>query len=249
MTADGYLDGEALTQFDGIPFDADHPYSYREAKRVLRLAMEELRRRKDLKRIGMSPEAPGRPAITGLTGNSVWDFLRLKGAPRNADFTSTPHFTLSIQASRFVVIVVLPNAVPAAMRARLTARGPDSFRELVELVSRRVVRAVRGVERACPYIELVQRHFKSQRSAGIEDARLEFDLRTASERDSKIKHQPEWLDATYQALSRKRSNLQIAIGAVIRYGSPQLRSRRVLDVIAGVWVACDPWLRRIMRDE
>jgi hypothetical protein len=48
MTADGYLGDKPLTEFDGIPFGPDHPYTYREAKRVLKLAMDELQNRPDL---------------------------------------------------------------------------------------------------------------------------------------------------------------------------------------------------------
>jgi hypothetical protein len=38
----------ALTTFTGFPFGRDHPYTYLEAKRLLRLALDELRTRRDL---------------------------------------------------------------------------------------------------------------------------------------------------------------------------------------------------------
>jgi hypothetical protein len=71
-----------LTHFSGFPFGPDHPFTYLEGKRVFGLAMGELRRSRDLqKKLGMNPNASGRPAITGRRGGAVWDFyIRLIGA-------------------------------------------------------------------------------------------------------------------------------------------------------------------------
>jgi hypothetical protein len=45
-----------LTQFSGFPFGRDHPFTYLEGKRVLGLAVGELRGRRDLRdRLGMNP--------------------------------------------------------------------------------------------------------------------------------------------------------------------------------------------------
>jgi hypothetical protein len=53
----------ALTMFSGIPFGSDHPFTYLEGKRILSLAMGELRQRRDLQReLGMNPSTSGRPA-------------------------------------------------------------------------------------------------------------------------------------------------------------------------------------------
>ncbi len=34
--------------------------------------------------------------------------------------------------------------------------------------------------------------------------------------------------------------------ALLPYGDPRLRSPGILDVIAGVWLACRPWIRAIL---
>jgi len=48
LTNDGYLKEGILTVFSGIPFTEDSPYNYPEAKRLIKLAMEDLRRCKVL---------------------------------------------------------------------------------------------------------------------------------------------------------------------------------------------------------
>jgi len=250
MLADGYLGDQPLTRFDGIPFGLDHPYSYREAKRVLRLALAELRKRPDLRSLGMDPTGKGRPAITGKEGASVWDFLALKEAQGKPNFTACPHLTLGIQARRVLVIVTLPNAVLAVMRRRLSELGLRGFAQLVAEVAGGVTRAVRPIKGARPFLEVIQRHYPAQRAQAIEDARLEFDPRTAGfGAGSRVKNQPQWLAATFDALGAKRSNLQVGIGAIMPYGDPKIPSRGILDVVAEVWVACRPWLQVLLSEK
>jgi hypothetical protein len=247
MTTDGYLGSKPLTEFDGIPFGPDHPYTYREAKRVLRLALDELRKRSGLRELGMDPSGRRRSAITGREGVSVWDFLPLKEASE-ANFTTCPHLDLSIQAQRTIVVITLPNAVPSLMRRNLVHLGQDGFAELISTVGARVSKAIRGVSRAYPFMEVLQRHYPSQRAHPVTDALLEFDLRTIGgcQRGS-VKRQPQWLQAAYSAISKKRSNLQVGIGAVLPYGDSILQSCRVLDVIARVWIGCKPWLAAVLK--
>ena len=88
----------ALTRFSGVPFSDDHPYTYLEAKRILRLVFIELRDRKDLREeLQIDPSAPGRGSITGSKGRLVWDFLGLRGDADKA-FTSRPHLSIGIGA-------------------------------------------------------------------------------------------------------------------------------------------------------
>ena len=247
MIADGYLSDEPLTKFDGIPFGPDHPYTYREAKRVLRLAMAELRQRSDLRRrLDMDPKGAGRPAITGREGTSVWDFLRFTKA-RKLNFTAYPHLTLGIRTQSVLVYVTLPNGAPAYMRRNLTRRGFAEFVALVGQVEAGISKVLKPIRGACPRMEANQRHYPSQRAAPIVDASLEFNPQTAggSHRPN-VKTQPQWAEAIFRSLSHKRSNLQVGIGAVLPYGDPHLCSSGVLDVIAGVWIACRPWIRTVL---
>ena len=83
--------------FSGFPFGHDHPFTYLEGKRVLELAIAELRARRDLRdQLKMNPKAPGRPAITGRQSDGVWDFLPLANSGEAENFTKYPHLTLSV---------------------------------------------------------------------------------------------------------------------------------------------------------
>jgi len=247
MIANDYLGVKPLTKFGGIPFGPDHPYVYRDAKRVLRLAMAELRQRSDLRRrLDMDPKGPGLTAITGRKGTGVWDFLRFREA-RNLNFTAYPHLTLGIGTQEVLVIVILPNGAPAYMRQNLTRRGFDEFVALVGQVEAGISKVLRPIRGACPWMEAKQRHYPSRHAAPIVDASLEFNPQTADgSHHPNVKTQPEWADAIFRSLSQKRSNLQVGIGAVLPYGDPHLCSSGVLDVIAGVWLACRPWIRTVL---
>ena len=59
----------ALTMFSGFPFDDECPFTYLEGKRILGLAMGELRKRRDLQvQLGMNASRTGRGSITGGRG-------------------------------------------------------------------------------------------------------------------------------------------------------------------------------------
>jgi hypothetical protein len=88
---DEYLKAGTLTLFTGVQFGSETPYNYLEAKRVLRLAMDELRLRDDLhKAFGIDRSASGRAAITGKDSTSVWDYLRLTRSAKAKNFTEFP---------------------------------------------------------------------------------------------------------------------------------------------------------------
>lgn len=244
LVLEKYLREGALTVFDGIKFGKDNPYSYIEAKRLLRLALDELRSRSDLQeQLGMDPEGESRPAITGQKTARIWDFLRLKQA-RGKNFTEFPHLTLSIHDDRLIAIVTVPNGIRREFRKNLLAGGRDQFRVLFQQLQRKLSQALEGATGAVPWIEVLQRRYPSQRSEPIIDAVLEFDLRTAFEGTSglgNIKHQQQWLDATYEALSKRNSNLQLAVGAIFPFDRcPEVRKPGILNYVADVWLACKP---------
>ena len=242
---DGSLKEGTLTVFSGVPFDERTPYNYPEAKRVLKLAIDQLRSRKDLVRqLGMNPKGIGRGAITGTTGNFVWDFLRLKHSPNSESFTKSPHLTLTVERDLVLAGVTIPHMVTPALRNNVTGLGFEGFRELMEKVNSNLITTLKDAQGAAPHIIVLQRHYLGQRSAGVVDANLRFDLRTAfpSVRNkSKVKVQREWLKASYDALSRKRSNLQVIVGALFPYQYCSMcKSPKIIDHIAGTWIACKP---------
>lgn len=249
MTATGYLERGSLTTFSGIRFGPDNPWSYREAKRLLRLALDQLRADRRLVRLGMDPSGAGRPAITGREGSAVWDFLPLRYAARAQNFTAYPHLTMGIQSTRVLVIVTVPNGVRAPLRRNLLALGEEGFCGIAMQICGNLVRLFRKANGAKPWVDVCQRHYPTQRSAPIEDARLEFDLRTAVPHGRRrrsgdaVKSQPQWLRATYASLATKRSNLQVGFGAAFSLDCPILHSKQALDYFSGTWLACEPLLK------
>jgi len=242
MAQTKYLKEGSLTVFDGIYFDAQNRYNYGEAKRLLRLMMGELRKRKDLLQLGMNPNGDGRPAITGKETTRVWDFIPLHAAS-GATFTRHPHLTLSLHESSAFAMITLPNGARAQFRKNLVDLGLDGFRDLIEKVAARICKATRAVPNARPQMYALQRHFRSQKSEPEVDGEVWFDLRTAGTRRSgAIKVQRQWIDAVYSLLSQRRSNLQFGIGAALPYGAPAMREKGVLDLVAGAWLACGPWM-------
>ena len=246
MADDSYLRNGTLTTFTGIPFGDDMPYSYGEAKRVLRLMTERLRKRADLKRFGMDPKVPGRAAITGRKGEQVWDYLTLRSAAAEKPFTSSPHLTVAMNRTLVGAGVTVPNGVSPAMRKRLTAEGVESFMELLAECAENLCRALPVADGlAVPFLYLEQRHFKSQRSKGTNDGRLQLDLRTViAGKQEGVKCQPQWAEAVFALLVAKRSNMQLGVGANFAYGRAT-QSVEVLDLIAGAWIGVKPLLERL----
>ena len=239
-----YLLEGTLTQFSGIAFDQENPYRYDQAKRILRLMLGDLRSRKDLLAFGISSKAAGRPAITGSKGPSIWDFLRLREV-ETGPFTKHPHLTLSMFPEHLAVMVTLPNSALGRYRQHLKGLSVAELRSLLCELTDGIEIVLRGMPKARPAMYVLQRHYPSQRSRAIEDARLSFDLRTAlPTRRGKVHIQPEWFETTHRVISAKRANTQLGIGAEIPYDSEVVRSRNVLDHIAGVWLALGPWLER-----
>ena len=246
LVRDNYLRGGTLTVFSGIPFGKEEPYNYYEAKRVLRLAMDELRKRKDLENeLGMDSESKGRSAITGRAGTRIWDFLRLIRAREAVNFTEFPHLTLSIQQEQLLAIVTVPHGIRREFRRNLLAGGYDSFCAIFQMLLDNLGRALKGVDGASPWVEVLQRHYPTQREEPIIDARLQFDLRTAFAGhravSNSVKQQQQWLEATYEALADKSSNLQLGVGAIFRYERcSDVRTPKILNHVSNVWLGCKP---------
>jgi tetratricopeptide (TPR) repeat protein len=249
LPKDRYLKEGTLTVFAGIPFTVANPYNYLEAKRLLQLAMMELRKRDDLKRtLGVDASAPGRGAITGQDGTSVWDFLRLEIAKGADTFTSFPHLTLDIQREFLQAIVIVPHGIRSDFRRNLLGGGLADFRSVFSQVLQRMSKSFRKLEGVVPTVEIIQRRYPSQRAEPFVDALLSFDLRTAFENSSgwptHPKLQLQWLDSAFHALSNKQSNLQIAVGAKFLFRScPEAPKPEILDRVAETWIACKPLIR------
>jgi hypothetical protein len=248
-----YLTDGAVTVFSGIPFGDEEPYNYSEAKRLLKLAMDELRKRKDLEHhLAMNPSGAGRGAITGKSGTSVWDLLPIKGSKLGEAFTKFPHLTLSLEHDRVVVIVIVPSGIRPVFRRNIVRLGFAGFSDLMSKVNQNLNEALKSATGAAPWVIVLQRRYPSQRSAAITDAILQYDLRTAfpgSANKRVVKTQSQWLTATYNALEHKKSNLQIAVGAIFPYKNCKAqKSPEILNYIADTWLACKPLLKVMIND-
>jgi hypothetical protein len=249
MIAKEYLKQGTLTMFDGLCFDADNPYTHREGKRLIRLLRDELRLRNDLRDLGIDPNGEGRTAITGRGFDTVWDYLPLKQAKGAAQHTAFPHLTLYMNMKAAVAAITVSNGVRGGFRTRLNRVGLEGFRALVgtlEIALRPTVGRFKGVK---PLIYASQRHYLSQRSECIEDGRLNVDLRTfAGCSEAGVKCQPEWIDAIYNVLTHKRSNIEFGVDVHFPYRCPLVRSRDVVSLFANTWTAMKPLLDFALND-
>jgi hypothetical protein len=255
LVRDNYLREGTLTVFAGIPFGKDEPYNYFEGKRLLRLAMDELRQRADLKeQLGMDSEGEGRSAITGRDGTRIWNFLSLRQARDAKSFTEFPHLTLGIHEDLLITIVTVPNGIRREFRRNLLAGGREGFCALFRQILDNLNRSLKRAEGAAPWVELVQRRYPSQRSEPILDARLQFDLRTAFDgqngHGNAVKQQPHWLEAAYESLAEKNSNLQLGVGAIFPYDRcPDVHNPEILNHVANVWLGCKPLIEKLLTSE
>ena len=248
--ANEYLDQGTLTVFSGIPFGKDEPYSYLQAKRLLGLLRDELCHDRRLeKQLDADPDSRGRGAITGRSGGPVWDFIALKHARKAKLFTEFPHLTIGILAERLEVYVTVPNGIQPRLRRNMLGDSHEDFETLIAEITAGLVGIVRSVPGSIPMAVLVQRHYATQRSQGVHDCSLRFDPRTAIPARGKVKFQPQWLQATYDALRSRRSNLQFQIGMDLPYvACPTVATRKIVRAAADVWLACRPLIKAATGD-
>ena len=245
MVDDGYLREGTLTTFAGIPFSTTYPYTYLEAKRVLRLLMGALRADASLDAVGIDRKGAGRPAITE-TRESVWDFLPMTLATPEAAFTRFPHFTVSIQRARTVPAITFPNGLDGRLRRRILDGGYEAFKGMIDAFVTAAAPLLSSDPGATPLIAIQQRRYASQRSMPVSDALLEFDPRTAVGAHPAVKRQEEWLKASYEAFVSRRSNLQLAVGVAFSYAQSRVvHEDRFAVAVASTARALGPLFARV----
>lgn len=242
MMADDYEIRGTITKFTGLGFDDENPYSYPQAKRLIGLLGDELRRRPDLHSIGVDPDGAGRSAITGRAVEIVWDFLPLLAA-RGAYFTAYPHLTMAIGRSSASASITVPNGVKGGFRRRLRTEGLDGFVTLVAGIEKRLRPIITASEGAKPVIYALQRHYPSQRANPNTDGEIRADLRTVvPDGTGMTKYQPEWIACVHQLLVNKRSNIQLGLSVQFDYACPRVRSTDIVDLYAKAWIGMSPLL-------
>ncbi|MBK6005948.1 hypothetical protein JJB11_07555 [Ramlibacter ginsenosidimutans] len=237
----------ALTTFTGIPFSAEEPYSYMEAKRLLRLLMDGLRDRSDLHRVlGVNLRRKGRGSIKGKVSFSVWDMLPLAGDDEN--FTRAPHLTVGIRSTEAVAQLTIPDRVSQPTRRLLIGADVTDFEAGLNEFVRSVRRVLQRDSGAKPYVEVVQRHWPRGRAApSTYDAEIVFDPRTIRG-DGKIIQQFEWIQAAFDAMQSRKANLQLAVGVRFPYEtSSVVGTSTFADTVAEVFSATSTFLSRVGR--
>ncbi len=241
----------SLTTFSGFPFSESRPYSYGEAKRILRLAMDGLAENRSLRdALGMDPTGARRKAIMGRDALAVWDFLSLKAADPGRSFTAFPHLALAVSAEHVIAQITVPNGLDRRLRRQIRSLSREQFQALLEEIGERLDRVVRRTKGSAPWFVGLQRRYPHQSAMPIVDARLEFDLRTIvatrSRASTPVKQQPGLLDAAYGAFQKRGTNYQMAIGLLLPYRQCRIAgTEKALDVIAAAWIACAPLLREM----
>ncbi|MDB3856437.1 hypothetical protein N9284_02995 [Halieaceae bacterium] len=241
---EGYLKEGTLTEFSGIRFSESDPYSYSEAKRLIRLMMVELKQHPDLKGF-IHNKVEGRGAITGKKSSGVWDYLRIKGLDKSIAHTKQPHLTLSIGQELSQAFLLIPNDVEPRFRRTLIELGKDGFFNAIADVNKNMRRVTKGAPGSYPYINLAQRRYPHRNTKAIVDGSMNFDLRTAFEggKNQKVKLQEQWLSAVYSLISNKNSNLTLSVGCAFPYQScSKVHTKKILDSIALSWIASKPLL-------
>jgi hypothetical protein len=243
MVAADYSIRGTITMFDGLRFDDVNPYNHRDAKRVIKLLGDQLQRRRDLVRIGADPKGKRRSALTGRGSDPVWDFIPLRSARGAKNFTDNPHLTITMNPEGAGATITVPNGVRGGFRSRLTEVGPEGFRALMARLEKGTRSVRRRSKGSAVKAYVVQRHYPSQRSIPVVDARLQVDLRTLTPgSDGGVKYQPEWIEAMYGVLQQKRSNIQFGVGVEFSYACPVVRSAKAADLFAEAWVGLAPLL-------
>ncbi len=244
MTDREQIESGTLTAFNGFRFGEDNPLTYLEGKRVLCLAMAELRKRTDLpSAIGVNLSRSGRQAIRHGAHEHVWDFLAFASHPEGKEFTAHPHLTRGIGTNFVAAMVTLPNNAREAWRC-LSNLGEEGFKSAVN----EVLGKMRPLLSQCPGMEprlrIYQRHWPKRSVPPQTDAHLDIDLRTYGNKDGdKMKFQPEWIEAVFAILKSKKSNIEMQVGAVFPYRTCKaIQEPKALDFVAATWIACQRYI-------
>lgn len=243
MIAQNYDIRGTITMFTGFRFDKENPYTYREGKRLIKVLGEEFRKNKVLVRqLGIDPKTEGRPAITRGNSGAVWDLIPLKIA-RGAPFIHYPHATMVIKPQNACVAITIPNGIKGGIKKRLQKISIDEFRALLTSIESNVRKIIRKVPGARPSVYVSQRHYKTRRSHPETDGRIEVDLRTLVDRKgSNLKYQPMWVEAIYELLTHKRTNIQFGVQIDFPYSEKCMQSSKAVNAMAEAWIAMKPLL-------
>ena len=245
LTDSGQMETGSLTEFNGFRFGEGAAFSYLEGKRVLQLAVHELRKRADLAGLGIDPGHSGRKAIRGQEDGNVWDFLAFASTDLGKSFTAYPHLSLVLNRTRVLAMVTLPNGARISRR-RLTGLDSADFLDLIDCVfdnMRPILSACPGME---PRMRVLQRHWTNRSTPPFLDADIDIDLRTRCGDGAGVKLQPEWIRAAFDVVRSRNSNIEMQVGAAFPYRTcAAIQRPEALDFLAAAWIACKPYIVKL----
>ncbi len=242
MLANNYEVRGTITMFTGFHFDKDNPYTYREGKRLIKLLRHEFLNNKTLvKELGIDCECQGRCAITKGRYESVWDYISQKKYS-TLNFTSSPHVSFGLRQELVTVSITVPNGLKGGIKKRVKEGGIEGFRNAIENVCKNLKELTDLDEGIQPIISLEQRHYKSQRSNSVNDGIIDVDLRAIiGDADSSVKYQPMWLEAIYNILCNKETNIQLSMQVRFPYSCECMQNPQSADLLAKTLIKLKPF--------
>ena len=215
--------------FNGFRFE-DGAFNHPEGKRILRLAMDKLRKRDDLREIGIDPQRPGRRL---RDDEVIWDVL-VFAVPD--EWRASPHLTIGVGREYVTAMATLPNKALAKYRQPLTALGEQGLR----LMAGKVLENMRPLLEDCRGMEPRLRFHHRRQPPPLTQPRmaaaLDMDLQACID-DVDFQHQ--WIDA----LRNRKSKPEVQIGARFPYRNcPAIAEPDALDFVARAWIACKPYI-------
>jgi len=250
MVEDEYLREGSITEFMGIHFDDDNPYSYREGKRQLKLLVNKIRKNKILgDELNIDLKAKGRSGIK-KEGN-LWDYLTFNTETKQKSFTDEPHLTIGMSDKFIEADFTIPYRIKGKTKKNFYSLSWKNFRNIVHEIALNYDKFFGISEGFKPQIVLGQRRYPSQSSPAIHDARLEMDIRTAfKDISSKLKptqkQQEEWLKVVFEINNNKKSNLQFQVGGRFYFNKHSLVNNKDADqILVKSFLACKPLIKHI----
>ena len=143
-------------------------------------------------------------------------------------------------------MLTVPNGMRGMARTKLFGDGYENFNAIIAEVTRGLEKVVRKYKGGTPLVIVGQRRYLTQRSRPFDDATLFFDPRTGVGKiggrgRKKVKWQPQWMQATFDAMTNRNSNLQFQIGSEFAYDRCAVtRTERIIDALTESLIACAP---------
>jgi len=245
MVEEKYLKGGSITEFTGIHFDKDTPYTFREGKRQLKLIFNKMRKNNDFKRhLNIDIKHAGRPRIS----NNVWDYLTFDKRVKDKKFNDEVHLTVGLNQDFLEADLTIPYNIKGKTRKKFYSLCWENFKDMIYKVAINYNKTFGNSNGYKPQIVMAQRRYPSQNSPAIHDALLTFDIRTAfpdisSNLKPEQKYQEEWLRTVYELNNNKRSNLQFQLGVRFFYNKDTFVNNKDADkVLYKSFLSCKPFI-------